>query len=543
MDRNDRILASPWFNPQGVFKSTNGGTTWTHSNQGIEDFSVGNFGDDAFGNLYAIGGPGGRTTQLFRSSDSGATWVRIDTAITNRVKPAPDQLFNSISGDTLLFAATSMGLFVSSDQGATWQEANLGITDENPLGIVKLPSGRSVYSGTLGIFTKEPNDTVWTKRFPINGYQQFGGLARGGGSLFALAENDLNPQTRLVIRSTDDGLTWQYDTAGVNNVNGPCWYVDENGTQHLGTSWYSFAPEQPMIFSKSLGGSWTPDTLGLRPSGSLDDVLTFFSDRGSNLFAATRNDRKLWRRPIGGGTWVLDTTGLSITDPILMGTAGKNGTAYAATSINLTYPSTLHRRSGGTWSTVPLPPARNTDNIDAISVDSSGTLWVAFSHFYLYFGTGVYSTTDNGATWAKHGLDSVTVNFNSQYSGTYGLVSYGDTTYALTVGRGAFALTRSAGTTSAGPSTTSPRIFALQQNFPNPFNPSTTIQYDLPSKAHVRLRVFDVLGREVATLVNEERAAGNHRVSWNAAKFSSGVYFYRIEAGSFVAVRKLLLLK
>ena len=543
VDRKNRILASPWFTPLGVFSSTNGGLIWTHSNQGIESFSVGNFGDDAFGNLYAIGGPGGRTNQLFRSSDSGATWVRIDTAMTNRVKPAPDQFFNSISGDTLLIAATTMGLFVSTNQGATWQESNQGITDENPLGIVKLPSGRLVYSGTLGIFIKNPGDTVWTKKFPVNGYQQFGALSRGGGSLFARAEKYIDQTTSLVIRSTDDGLTWQYDTTGIGNAKGPYWYVDETGTQHLGDRWFSFNPTTPLAFSKPLGGSWSPDTLGLRPSGTVDEIKTFFSDRSGYLYAATETGKKLWRRPIGGGTWVLDTTGLSvITDPLLMG-AGRNGIAYVATSLTLANPSTLHRRSGGTWSKVPLPADRPADNIDAISVDSSGALWVAFSSFNFYFGTGVYSTTNNGATWTKHGLDSIPVNFNSQYSGTYGLISYGDTTYVLTVGRGAYALTRSSGTTAVEENITSPRSFALEQNYPNPFNPMTTIEFDLPSASHVRLRIFDLLGREVASLVNEERNAGRHKAEWNASKFSSGVYFYRIEAGPFVAVRKLVLVK
>ncbi len=172
VDRNNRILASPWYSPHGVFTSTNGGTTWSYSDQGIEGISVGNFGEDAFGNLYAVGGIGGGSNKLFRSSDGGVTWVQIDTAITNLIKPtAPDQFFNSIGGDTLLFAATASGLFVSTDQGDTWEEANQGIADENPLGIVKLPSGRFAYAGTHGIFTREPADTVWTKRFPVDGYR------------------------------------------------------------------------------------------------------------------------------------------------------------------------------------------------------------------------------------------------------------------------------------------------------------------------------------------------------------------------------------
>jgi hypothetical protein len=85
--------------------------------------------------------------------------------------------------------------------------------------------------------------------------------------------------------------------------------------------------------------------------------------------------------------------------------------------------------------------------------------------------------------------------------------------------------------------------FALEQNYPNPFNPSTTISFSLPSKSFVTLKVFDIMGREVATLVNEELSAGNYLQKWNATKMSSGIYFYRLQAGSFTETKKLVLLR
>ena len=88
-----------------------------------------------------------------------------------------------------------------------------------------------------------------------------------------------------------------------------------------------------------------------------------------------------------------------------------------------------------------------------------------------------------------------------------------------------------------------PEGFALEQNYPNPFNPSTTIQYDLPVAGFVTLKVFDVLGREVAVLVQEYLKAGQYNVTFNAEGLPSGVYLYRIQAGDFVATKRLLLLK
>jgi len=83
----------------------------------------------------------------------------------------------------------------------------------------------------------------------------------------------------------------------------------------------------------------------------------------------------------------------------------------------------------------------------------------------------------------------------------------------------------------------------LQQNYPNPFNPSTTISFTLPSRSFVTLKVFDLIGREVATIVSEEMSEGTYSRQWNASAFASGVYFYRLQAGSFVQTRKLVLLK
>jgi hypothetical protein len=85
--------------------------------------------------------------------------------------------------------------------------------------------------------------------------------------------------------------------------------------------------------------------------------------------------------------------------------------------------------------------------------------------------------------------------------------------------------------------------FSLSQNYPNPFNPTTTITFALPVKSFVSLKIFDVLGREVATLVSEELSTGKYSTQWNAAGLGSGVYFYRLQAGSFMETKKLLLLR
>jgi hypothetical protein len=88
-----------------------------------------------------------------------------------------------------------------------------------------------------------------------------------------------------------------------------------------------------------------------------------------------------------------------------------------------------------------------------------------------------------------------------------------------------------------------PKTFTLHANYPNPFNPSTTIGFSLPRSGYVRMKVFNILGETVATLVNEELNVGTYTTQWNASSAASGVYFYRLQAGDFVDTKKLLLLK
>jgi hypothetical protein len=88
-----------------------------------------------------------------------------------------------------------------------------------------------------------------------------------------------------------------------------------------------------------------------------------------------------------------------------------------------------------------------------------------------------------------------------------------------------------------------PAVYALHQNYPNPFNPTTTIRYDLPRDGQARLTVYNLLGREVAELVNERQSAGRYEVRFEAADLPSGMYFYRLESGTFVQSAKMILMK
>jgi hypothetical protein len=99
------------------------------------------------------------------------------------------------------------------------------------------------------------------------------------------------------------------------------------------------------------------------------------------------------------------------------------------------------------------------------------------------------------------------------------------------------------GTTVESADSGVPRTFALHPNFPNPFNPQTTIRFDIAQATPVRLRVFNAMGQQVATLAEGTYAPGTHEVTFDASALPSGVYVYRIEAGAFQAMRTMVLLK
>jgi hypothetical protein len=516
IDRMGRFFVSS--NYKGVYISTNRGVTWSLDTAGMGFRQIQHWSDDAFGNVYA---------DNFRSSGGSGPWTDISTGLT---AITVTQTGMRVNGDSTLYAATRFGLFKSTDHGTTWVESNGGIAARSFYGFARPKSGRWFTSTDLGIFSKNVADTSWTKSFPSSGY--FSGL-----QLFGDKEGNMHATysptsyTFVALKSTDSGVTWGLDTAGMPaNSRGP-FFVDEAGTEHLQASFpgksYADAP-----YYKVKGGSWTIDTSGIIMK-DYGQVGSFGSDGKGWLYMAGQTPA-VAKRPVSGGAWIPDTVGLSGVSVLIDLVPDRNGNMIGR------YFGKFYHQQSGSWVVVPKPAALSTNAfISAFSIDSSGALFAAFTDGYPSISKGVFFTTDWGVSWTYAGGDSILVSH---------LVSYGDTTYALTSGHGAFLFTRSPATTVEERRVV-PQTFALDQNYPNPFNPSTAITYQLPAVSRVTLTVFDILGREVARLSDKIETPGAHTTTWNADRYASGVYFYRLEAvpvsggRSFVATKKLLLLK
>jgi hypothetical protein len=155
----------------------------------------------------------------------------------------------------------------------------------------------------------------------------------------------------------------------------------------------------------------------------------------------------------------------------------------------------------------------------------------ASNHLYVANNNGFFKSTDFGLSYSK---------IQTQYNPT--ILHFAVDSY-LYAAMGSQFLRSISMTLGVAERRQLPTNFSLNQNFPNPFNPSTTISYELPRSVNVSLSVFDPLGQEIIKLVNDKQGAGIHSVKFDGSRLPSGVYFYRLKAGDFIATKKFILLK
>ncbi len=159
-----------------------------------------------------------------------------------------------------------------------------------------------------------------------------------------------------------------------------------------------------------------------------------------------------------------------------------------------------------------------------------------------------YSYATAGGSWSYKGMNHIPSSTSQGPKPGYRFVA-GDSCYVLWSAFGpvnAWASVSCVGAVVVGNHNnqgTVPSEYSLAQNFPNPFNPSTNIKFELPISGHVKLTVFDLTGREISVLINESRQAGVYNVDFDASLFASGIYFYKLVAGDFTDTKKMLLIK
>jgi hypothetical protein len=519
----------------GIYLSTDNGDSWTEvyadSTHSIDLDGLAHF-------IYVHGlsvspnGKGGTNifagdeTGVYLSTDYGKHWTQVNTGLTNYYIHNLASYPNG-TGGTNLFAATSDGVFLSTDNGGRWAETSAGLICQR----VNAPitSGANLFAATdNGIFRSVNDGKDWIR--VITGLttpyvEALAMVPTEAGDTILLAATDSS-----VIRSTDNGAGWESADSGliVGNSNFRCFASSSSGAggtiiflgaSRLSVVNYSYPPTSGVYRSSDYGATWVYTGVGER------FVNALLVSRG-NVFVGTYTG--VYRSADNGEHWTKVNTGL--IDSVVEALAGTDSGIFAGTSFGGgVFRST---NEGETWTQVNDGMANaSVNSLLALSRDEGRTA--------LFAGTdsSVFLSVDNGATWKTVGAGLEGMEILS-------LAVSGENLFAGTLTNGVWRRPLSEMMTPVSTRTGEPpREFSLRQNYPNPFNPTTYISYQLPINALVILKVYDVIGREVRTLVNERQPAGVHSVRFNASNLPSGVYFYRMRAGPVIQTKKSVVIK
>ena len=335
-------------------------------------------------------------------------------------------------------------------------------------------------------------------------YQTVNSLTAIGDTVIAGTNGD-------VFRSTDFGLTWTSGGLTHQNISA----LTEYGSNLVA------ANSQGAIYqSGNSGGTWTPIGTGM-PSDSVTFIVAAPSvSGGSNIFAGAWGDG-IYMSSDSGKTWLAMKTGFTSRYPTCLASIGS--VLSAGSAGNGMFIST---DNGSHWQTSSAGLADS--NVTSIAVVGS----------YFLVGTngGAFISSNSGSTWVK-ASDGLVDNHIASVALT------GSTVFLGTQSKGIWKRSISDVTAIGSQKDELPMGFGLYQNYPNPFNPSTTIRYALSQRTEVTLAIFNILGQHVATLVNGEVDAGYHDVRFDGSALASGVYFYRLQAGSYVDTKQLVILR
>ena len=429
--------------------------------------------------------------------------------------------------------------FVSivSSVNAQWVPGNIG-TSYNLSGVC-IPENNSSYVWVVGydtstyqpsLFKSTNSGANWTTLNTFPNY--FGypssiafvdantGLVSGWGGLIATYNGGLN-WTNLYT-STDTILFWNF---GIG-PSGSAWAIGNKSTG---------GPLGPPVVIRSALGVGSFNFIRLTLPASWTYQLTSLCVKDSNncvVSTNTHNPSIMLKTTNGGVSWseisfspsldreVWALVGDDVNNDIIgVGGVNDGSTIFRSYDFGSTWSMIYDNLSSGRLKSIGSPFGYIRDTMYAVG--ESGT---------------ILRTINGGTTWYTQN-SGVTRDLESVSMG------YHLSKFAVAVGDHG-TITINGGSIGIQPiSTEIPSKYSLSQNYPNPFNPTTNIRFDLPKSGSVKLVVFDALGREVATLVNEKLAPGTYEVDWDGSSYASGVYFYKLMTGEYVDVKKMLLLK
>jgi hypothetical protein len=543
----------------GVYCTADLGDSWQPENDGIETKSVNslaNYYEDLFAgtdsggvyqagvgwNLVSAGVPGMESIHalassgtdlyagtdnagVFRTTNGGRTWAEISTGLP---LPFGKRIFSLAVLSNIVYAGNFYGVYSFTLPVTGWVSSNVGVSCYDISAYTGETNPCAVFGDLCGgLYKSYDEGQTWAGAVvapsAINTLSSVGGTSSSHKrALSRRSGNDTliflgGTEGSGIYRSADTAETWTASNAGLANLN-----------VHSLTSYNDivFAGTEDGVFrSSDYGLTW-----GAANAGMSGIAVLSLAAAGADIFAGT-GGAGIFISSDGGGSWTSASTGLTNSTVLCLAVKSDSGGTkiFAGTDGEGIFLST---DNGASWGAVNSGLGDSTVRALVVAQGLAGEK-------DLYAGTdgGVFQSTDDGATWtgASTGMTNISV---------HALGVHGDNLFAGTYGGGVFKRPLPAVITSVEESGGElPEAFKLEQNFPNPFNPSTTIRFELPKSARVTLTIYNILGQTVRTLVDEDRPAGVHNVRFDAAGLASGVYFYRLMAGNFVQAKKLLILK
>ena len=498
--------------------------------------------------------------QLWRSVDNGTNWsVIVDSnAVDVAISPSGKVFMIRDSISTSYFLKISF-LYSSLDNGNTWTRVNIleQLIDSIPGSYNRWPNDITI--GSNGIifcnikwtpYSWEPNDaiarstddgTTWTTP----------GLSIQGGRIFDFKDQLIltagiryDPLSgncwRIIYISTDNGNLWSQIgyPDGACDFNTLCIYSNNNIIlgNYTNLGYESASASEVLYLTTNMFNTWTQiATLNSQCSLSFTDgvaegILVGTDDLGIFLFSDEGDS--LGSRNEGLG---------SLNYSILSLAFDNTGYAYLGVA------STMMLGSGGLWRRplseiipVELISFTATSNVNEVILNWSTVTEINNLGFEVERIQKSNIKIQN--EWEKIGFvpGFGTTTEPKIYSYSDSKVLTGKYTYRLKQidFDGSFEYSK-----EVEVEVYVPFKFLLEQNFPNPFNPSTKIKYSVPQTSQVQIKVFDLLGKEIETLVNEEKPAGTYEIEFNAANLPSGVYFYQLKADNYIETKKMILIK
>ena len=338
-----------------------------------------------------------------------------------------------------------------------------------------------------------------------------------------------------VLRSTDKGHTWlnvSYPSLNFPDLNGldivPVFSPRSTaGFTHI----IAVGDSGTVIKSSNSGNNWEWVEYSINTTKNFKSVICI----APNLFVVVGEKGAVYKTSNGGESWqnlsFSDTSSLNkIVSPQYdrMCIVGNNGKIYTSSNYGISW---LARNSGTTnnlrdvvFSSADSGVAVGDEGVVRLTTNG-GVTWLADSNFSNL-------TTRNIISISR--LDQNTVN-SITTSSSFNDAAV-DTTFFLAVSSEPFLGIEPISNLIS-------KIFGLKQNYPNPFNPVTNIEISMPSTSFAKLIIYDIQGREIESLVNQELKAGTYKIDWNASRYPSGVYFYKLTAGDYSETKKMMLIK